>query len=203
MLVRPFCIGGIFVGGWGSGGRNKTHGTIERYWRIDSFELLRCIDAEDEPHDLIDPVFYGNHRLRLHWVDGVDGTPSRLYFGCPQCRRRVRYLYACGDGYVCRNCLNANYESQQLRPGTVSHVRMQMRKLVEDQLGYTWWKHDNPGRQIEELDIIPKPRYMRWAKYSALMMKYQELQDEYWRAFIRQYPLAIPPEMMAALSKYL
>ena len=194
------------MGGWGSGGRNKTHSTIERYRRIDSFDLGRYLKEADDEDDLLymyDPIFYGNNRFRLHWVDGIDGTSSRLYFGCPRCRRRVRYLYSRGDGYMCRHCVGANYESQQLRPGTISHVRMQMRKLVEDQLGYTWWKHDNPGRQIEELDIIPKPRYMRWAKYSALMMKYQEQQDEYWRAFIRQYPLAIPPEMMAALSKYL
>ena len=191
------------MGGWGSGGRNKTHGTIERYRRIDSFQLLRCIDADDEPHDLIDPVFYGNHRFRLHWVDGIDGTPSRLYFGCPRCRRRVRYLYALGDGYVCRKCLNANYGIQQKTKGSVEAVRLQMKKLVEDQLGYTWWKYDNPGRQIEELDLIPKPRYMRWAKYSALMMKYQELQGEWWRAFVRENPWAIPPDMMEALRPLL
>ena len=191
------------MGGWGSGGRNKTHGTVEWYRRIDSFELLRCIDADDKPHDLIDPVFYGNHRFRLHWVEGIDGTLSRLYFGCPLCHRRVRYLYAYGDGYVCRKCLNVNYESQQMRQGSTEDIIRKMRKLVEGQLGYTWWKHDNPGSQIEELDIIPKPRYMRWAKYSALMMKYQELQGEWWRAFVRECPWAIPPDMMAALGKYL
>lgn len=191
------------MGGWGSGGRNRTHGTVERYRRIDSFELLRCIDAEDEPHDLMDPVFYGNHRFRLHWVDGIDGTPSRLYFGCPRCRRRVRYLYECGGSYACRRCLGANYESQQVTRGTIKDVRRQMRKIVEVQLGYTRWKHDNPKYQINELEFIPKPRYMRWAKYSALMMEYWELQDEYWRAFIREYPYAISPEMLAALSGYL
>lgn len=60
----------------------------------------------------------------------------------------------------------------------------------------------NPNCRINELGIIPKPPYMRWAKYSALMMKYRELQDEYWRAFIRQCPGAIPPNMLAALSGY-
>jgi hypothetical protein len=78
-----------------------------------------------------------------------------------------------------------------------------MRKIVEDQLGYTRWKHDNPKCQINELEIIPKPRYMRWAKYSALMMEFRELQNEYWRAFLREYPFAVSPEMLAALSGYL
>lgn len=191
------------MGGWGSGGRNKTHGTVERYRRIDSFDLLRHINEAENVHDIFDPVFYGNNRFRLHWVEGVDGTNSRLYFGCPQCRRRVRYLYVRGGGYVCRHCLKANYESQQIRPGTIEDVRRQMRKIVEDQLGYTWWKRDYPDHGINELENIPKPRFMRWEKYSALMTEYQELQDEYWRAFIRQYPAAISPEMLAALGNYL
>ena len=194
------------MGGWGSGGRNKTHGTVEQYSRIDSFELLRHINEADAEGDMLyvyDPVFYGSNRFRLHWVEGVDGTRSRLYFGCPQCRRRVRYLYARGAGYVCRCCLGANYQSQQLRPWTIEDVRRRMRKIGEDQLGYTRWKHDNPKCQINELEIIPKPRYMRWAKYSALMMEFRELQNEYWRAFLREYPFAVSPEMLAALSGYL
>ena len=191
------------MGGWGSGGHNKTHDTVERYDRIDSFELGRYIkeaDAEDDLLYIFDPVFYGNNRFKLHWVEGVDGTQSRLYFGCPQCRRRVRYLYARGAGYVCRHCLGANYKGQQLRPWTVKDVQRRMEKLVEEKLGYYWWRHDYPSYQIQELDIIPKPRYMRWAKYSALMMELRELQDEYWRAFIRQCPFAVSPDMLAALS---
>lgn len=191
------------MGGWGSGGLNKTHGTVEHYRRIDSFELLQYINEAEEVHEICDPVFYGSNRFRLHWVEGVDGSRSRLYFGCPQCRRRVRYLYDRGGSYVCRRCLGANYESQQVTRGNIEDIRRQMRKIVEDQLGYTWWKHDYPNYQINELENIPKPRYMRWAKYSALMMEFRELQNEYWRAFIRQCPFAIPPDMLAALSGYL
>ena len=192
------------MGGWGSGRHNRTHGTVEQYQRIDSFELGRYFAGAEEPHEIIDPVFYGNNRFKLHWVWGVDGSRSRLYFGCPQCHRRARYLYVRWDGYVCRKCLNANYGIQQKTKGSVEAVRLQMKKLVEDQLGYTWWKHDNPGSQIEELDIIPKPRYMRWAKYSALMMKYQELQGEWWRAFVHECPpWAIPRDIMEALRPLL
>ena len=191
------------MGGYGSGGHNRTHGTVENYGRIDSFELLRQINEAENPHEIFDPVFCGSNRFRLHWVEGVDGCQSRLYFGCPQCRRRVRYLYDRGGSYVCRHCLGGNYESQQMRRGTIEDIRRQMRKIVEDQLGYTWWRHENPGCCINELEIIPKPRYMRWAKYSTLMMKYRELQDEYWRAFIRHYAGAIPPGILATLSGYL
>ena len=191
------------MGGWGSGGRNKTHGTVENYSRIDSFDLIPHINEAENPHDAFDPVLFGNNRFRLHWVEGVDGTYSRVYFGCPQCRRRVRYLYARGAGYVCRHCLGANYRGQQLRPWTVKDVQRRMEKLVEEKLGYYWWRHDYPSYQIQELENIPKPRYMRWAKYSALMMEFRQLHDEYWRAFLREYPWAIPPDIMAALSKHL
>lgn len=181
------------MGGWGSGGRNRTHGTVEDYDRIDSFELGRYLDDADEPHEIYDPVFYGSHRFDLHWVDGVDGSPSRMYFGCPRCKRRVRYLYRRGDSYVCRRCLGANYASQQATKGSVEEVRRRMCVLVEKDLGYSWWRYDHPDTRIEELDIIPKPRYMRWEKYSALMMRYRELQDEYWRAFFRM--VGVPPEL--------
>lgn len=191
------------MGGYGSGGRNKTHGTVENYSRIDSFDLIPHINEAEDPHDVFDPVLFGNNRFRLHWVEGVDGTYSRVYFGCPQCRRRVRYLYACGAGYACRHCLGANYESQQVTGGTIKDVRRRMRKIVEDQLGYTWWQLDSPNCQINDLENVPKPRYMRWAKYSALMMEFRELQDEYWRAFIRECSWAIPPDMLADLRKYL
>lgn len=190
------------MGGWGSGGRNKTHGTVERYERIDSFELLRHINEAEEPHEIFDPVFYGTNRFRLHWVEGVDGSRSRLYFGCPVCRRRVRYLYDRRGSYVCRHCLGANYESQQVAKGNIEDIRRQMRRIVEDYLGYTWWRYDNPNHQINELESIPKPQYMRWAKYNALMIEFHELQDEYWRAFIRQYPFAVS-EMLVGLSGYL
>lgn len=185
------------MGGMGSGGRNRTHGTVEDYERIDSFELGRYLDAAEEPHEIYDPVFYGAYRFALHWVDGVDGSPSRLYFGCPRCRRRVRYLYRRGSSYACRKCLGANYASQQATKGSIDEVRRRMRELVEKDLGYTWWKRDHPDTGIEELDIIPKPRYMRWAKYSALMIRYRDLQDEYWRAFFRM--VGVHPDLSAYL----
>lgn len=173
------------MGGWGSGGHNRTHGTVEDHERLDSFELRPWLNDAEEPHEICDPVFYGSHRFALHWVDGVDGSPSRLYFGCPRCKRRVRYLYRRGGSYVCRRCLGANYASQQATKGSIEEVRRRMRDLVENDLGYTWWKRDHPNAGIEDLTNIPKPRYMRWAKYHALMMRYQGLQNEYRRAFFR------------------
>lgn len=206
VLVRPFLLFegmDICMGGYGSGGRNKTHGTVEKYRRIDSFELGRCFAGDEKPHEIFDPIFYGNNRFTLHWIWGVDGSRSRLYFGCPWCQRRVRYLYAYGTGYMCRHCLDANYESQQATKGSVEDIQRQMKKIVEDQLGYYWWRHDNPGGDIENLDVIPRPRYMRWAKYERLISEYRRLQDDYWRAFIREMGCFMPPEMLTALSGYL
>ena len=33
--------------------------------------------------------------------------------------------------------------------------------------------------------MIPKPRYMRWAKYEALIQRYRELQDDYIRELLK------------------
>lgn len=191
------------MGGFGSGGSNKAHGTVEQYRRIDSFELLRHINEADEPHEIFDPVFYGSSHFKLHWAWGVDGSRSRLYFGCPCCGRRVRYLYDRGGSYVCRRCLGANYESQQMMRGTIADIRRQMRKIVEDQLGYTWWRHDNPGSCIDELDNIPRPRYMRWEKYSRLMMEYRQLQDDYTREQLKICGAFLPPGWRNDLNKFM
>ena len=45
------------MGGWGSGGRNRTHGTVEQYSRIDSFELGRYMNEADDEDD-------GEHAVR-------------------------------------------------------------------------------------------------------------------------------------------
>lgn len=191
------------MGGWGSGGCNKTHGTVERYRRIDSFAIGRYFTDAEDPHEMLGPAYYLDNRFKLHWVRGIDGSRSRLYFGCPQCHRRVRYLYECSCSYACRHCLGANYESQQATKGSIEEIRRRMRKIVEDQLGYTWWRYDNPNCCINDLDIIPKPRYMRWVKYSALMMEFRDLQDEYWKIFIRMCPWDILPDIPGALNGYL
>ena len=57
--------------------------------------------------------------------------------------------------------------------------------LVVKKLQYVDWEVDHPDLPIQDLWHIPKPRYMRWAKYNALVEEYRRLQDEYERGFFK------------------
>lgn len=213
------------MGGYGSGGHNKTHRTIEKYRRLDSFDYRRYIEMSQEGdlHEMfgsstycggaimydalyeIADIRYGDHYipLKLHWVTSVDGSKSRLYFGCPLCKHRARYLYNYKGHYVCRHCLNANYESQQYTKDSLRNIRRQMKKLIEDDMGYKWWRLDNPGKTIDDLGIIPRPRYMRLEKHSRLVKKYRDLQEQYTRLWCKDVWAFLPSDMKAALGEYM
>ena len=126
------------MGGWGSGGHNKTHRQVEkqRLLRVDSFAVydnLRydkyicykdkvdirggCTIIRYYPHskeaEILENGAY--YPLGLSRVTNIDGYTQRLYFLCPCCDRRVRYLYRNRNGfYMCRKCAGLNYRSQQV-----------------------------------------------------------------------------------------
>ena len=213
------------MGGYNSGGHNRTHKTVENYRRIDSFafyhhlmgdKYLSCKNnvkyrgtsgniiyhvqdktAEIETGGLCVP-------LKLSRVPGIDGWSIRLYFHCPYCGRRVRYLYDFRSHYVCRHCLNANYKIQQT--SGMDKLRKQMENVVVKKLKYDWWRYDNPGASIFELYNIPKPQYMRWEKYAEYLHEYQRLQREYeeqfWCGMFRCgfIPDSVKAEIMSNMS---
>lgn len=196
------------MGGIGSGGHNKTHRSVEDYRKVDSFDLQRCMEQNTgrlwEVFDrgsiycnllasTVEISQNGVYRpLQLDKAGGSAGTPSRLYFRCPLCDRRTRYLYNYHGFHVCRKCLNANYIGQQRNRG-LEAIRRKMKKLVECDLGYSCWRIDNPNLGISELVTIPKPLYMRWEKYDRLMLKYRELQEDYTREFLKICGAFLPP----------
>ncbi len=186
------------MGNYNSGGHNRTHGRVEEYSRIDSFSLLRYADWFECPPDYGEyrhPVMGGliiynimeetarishdgrSYPVRLSRVPNVDGISFRLYFVCPKCGRRARHLYKKNLLYQCRKCAKLNYGIQQ-RSG-LSLLQRKMYFLVVNKLQYVDWELDYPGILIQDLWHIPKPRYMRWAKYDALMEEYRRLQKEY------------------------
>ena len=187
------------MGRYGSGGHNRTHGTIEDYQRLDSFRFYACLmgdkylwlhDTVEYPSSTKPDIVYhvqdnemeiltGNtySPLFLSKVPGINGKGVRVFFECPHCWKRVRYLYKNKDNYMCRNCLNANYKSQQINGRKKLHH--QMLDIVEKKLGYTRWRADHPKIRIEDLRVIPKPRYIRDEKYNELIAELRQLQDEY------------------------
>ena len=191
------------MGGYGSGGHNKTHRQLENFHRIDSFAFYNYLKGDkylycktDVKYPLIsgDIIYHVEDRtaevrignfyvnLPLSRVPGIDGKSIRLYFHCPYCGRRVRYLYDDDKHYRCRYCAKLNYASQQ--KSGMDEMRLKMERIVEKKLGYTWWRKDYPDMCIQDLWHIPKPRYMRYQKYERLMQEFRQLQKAYERAFL-------------------
>lgn len=186
------------MGGYGSGGHNKAHGRVEESLRIDSFSLLQYADWFElltSDYEINYPILGGNiscnllentasishngrkYPLGLSKVPNVDGMSYRLYFLCPKCGKRVRHLYNEYGLYQCRKCAKLNYGIQQ-RSG-LNLLRRKMYWIVVKKLQYVDWEVDHPDLPIQDLLYIPKPRYMRWAKYDTLMEEYRQLQKEY------------------------
>ena len=190
------------MGGYGSGGHNKTHRRLENFRRIDSFAFRDFVMwdkylpfKESVKYPLVggDIIYYPQSMeavikegdsytdLILSSVPGIDGKSERLYFHCPYCGKRVRYLYRRQERYMCRNCAKLNYASQQ--KSGMDEMRLKMERIVEKELGYTWWYRDYPNMCIQDLWHIPKPRYMRSEKYERLLKEFRQLQKDYERAF--------------------
>lgn len=132
------------MGGYNSGGRNRTHGMYEETPRLDSFELARdirsskkynkrceflkewwnmygkiasasiCLMASAEKVDIKYSLKDQEKKeyVSLNYVPNHYGG-EKLYFLCPLCGRRIRFLCATERGFVCRKCANLNYEVQQ------------------------------------------------------------------------------------------
>lgn len=85
------------MGGYGSGGHNRIKGDITECVRADSF-MEQHRRAAGAPTESVKAGVY-----------------DAIYFRCPQCGKRVRYLYMrAGTRFVCRNCMGVNYPCQQL-----------------------------------------------------------------------------------------
>lgn len=186
------------MGNYNSGGHNRTHGRVEDNFRLGSFSLLHYADWFEHISDYGEyhyPVMGGKiyynltedtarmshngreYPLGLSKVPNVDGLSYRLYFLCPKCGNRVRHLYKKDWLYQCRKCAKLNYGIQQ-RSG-LNLLQRKMYWLVVKKLQYVDWEVDHPDLCIQDLWHIPKPRYMRWVKYDALMEEYRRLQKEY------------------------
>ena len=113
--------------GCSAGGWNKTHGQVEQTPRIDSFELeltyargglycgYRYLDTcqDGEQVEIFPPACTKGAVVALsHKRNGYGG--QQTFFLCPECGKRVRYLYLTGGrGFLCRACAKLNYKSQQ------------------------------------------------------------------------------------------
>lgn len=142
------------MGGYGSGGHNKIKGDITDCTRIDSYDTW-CRNIS---------------HARTEQVKA--GVYDATYFICPECGRRVRYLYVRNDSFVCRKCMNVNYPCQQLPEWKWAVVKklMILKRLDVD--------IDNFTNDIEIMQFQPEwPEYKmsrnKFFKYDLQLFKYE------------------------------
>lgn len=183
------------MGGYGSGGHNRTHGQIEKHKRIDSFHFKNLFKGDKYIHYKERVAFpvYGERfvyfpqsrdaamqtvtgewqSIELSFVRNVSNSET-MFFMCPVCKGRVRYLYKRYNQWLCRKCAGLNYASQQ--QSGIEAMIYRMEHIVENELQYYHWGSEHPHTAIYELQHVEKPRYMRRVKYNRLMREWKELQ---------------------------
>ena len=176
-----------------AGGWNRSHGQIEQTPRIDSFELpmgrswsaLYCgcealgdipleVDAEADTA-FIYPLKHGmSFRLKLsHKRNGYGG--EQVFFLCPECGTRVRFLYLQGGRFICRKCAGLNYHTQQQTEDSMTDFRRGM-EYAEKFLTLPPWPVDG----FSFVDFIPdRPRYMRRTTYHKHLKKFLQYRERY------------------------
>lgn len=183
-----------------NGGWNKSHGTVEKTPRIDSYEagdgwgtLFGYVDegiplVMDCFRDMIcapdrDIETVEVRHPRAGWTQTIELSRKRNGFGgsqafflCPACGERVRYLYLSGAVFLCRKCSRLNYRSQQ--------------ETRSDSMYYYYKGMGLAGRHLEpppfRIDgfwfcrwIPERPRYMHQTTYGRYLRRFAKYQDKH------------------------
>lgn len=183
-----------------NGGWNKSHGTVEKTPRIDSYETagaeqtifaecggkMLAIDcdryAERGPGPDVQREFvemWGGRWSQTvelsRKVNGFGG--SQAFFLCPACGARVRYLYFSGVIFLCRKCAQLNYRSQQATRSDSMYYYDKGVSLVEKHL-YTWPRVRPDGFSFCQW-IPERPRYMHQTTYRRYLRRFAKYQQHH------------------------
>lgn len=184
---------------WNSnGGWNKTHGTVEKTPRVDSFEaaeldcwgtlfgyadgriplVMDCCHSIEHDGEIVE-VWQGGRNTTLELSRKENGFGgSQAFFLCPDCGERVRYLYLTGKLFLCRKCSGLNYRSQQETRSNSMYYYDKGMGLVEKHLEPPPFLIDGFGfcRWIPE-----RPRYMHQSTYRRYLRRFAKYQDQHQR----------------------
>jgi len=109
------------------------------------------------------------------------GGPDRLYFLCPFCNKRIRFLYLHQLHFKCRTCAKLNYYSQQVTKGTVA-LAYRMERIIK-----THFKIDvNMAPMDLHVFTPPRPKGMHKKTYYKLLLELRDVQEEYYKCFINE-----------------
>lgn len=188
------------------GGWNKTHGTVEKTPRIDSYEAAavqglghllgyadngiplvldchRCMEYGPDPETDREVVEVWNPKERWSRELELSRKPNgyggdQAFFLCPACGRRVRYLYQVGAAFLCRKCARLNYRSQQeTRSGTMFYYDKGI-NLIKKHLDT--WPRVRPDGFSFCTWIPEKPRYMHGSTYRRYLLRFLRYQEKHY-----------------------
>ena len=176
------------------GGWNKSHGQVENSSRIDSFELaqtqgwswIMCgqkpIESSylhgDDTCDLIPRDDLWSVEIELSSKPNGYGG-EQLFFICPACGQRFRFLYLTGTAFLCRKCAKLNYRSQQETSSDSMYFYHKGMKLVKSRL-LTWPQIRPDGFSF--CSYFPgRPRFMHqttYRRYLARFLRYRKKHED-------------------------
>lgn len=119
-------------------------------------------------------------REEIHDTIHFDSVPNnyggidRLYFECPFCWRRSRFLYLHKKHFKCRKCAKLNYCSQQLTKNEDIPI-YKIRKLLRDKFGII----ENLSPFDTSYYRPPRPKGMHQKTYDRLSIELLKLQIQY------------------------
>lgn len=185
-----------------NGGWNKSHGTVEKTPRIDSFDsaisegggsLFVCADGVTRLIDCDHYTDYGPtpeedreivELWKGEWSQALELSRKRNGFGgnqpfflCPACGGRVRYLYLTGAVFLCRKCSRLNYRSQQTTRSDSMYFYNKGVALVERHLD-TWPRVQPDGFSFCEW-IPERPRYMHQTTYRRYLVRFLRYREKH------------------------
>lgn len=104
--------------------------------------------------------------------NGFGGT-DQVFFICPACGDRRRYLYQVGNTFLCRGCARLNYRSQQESRGDMYYYHK----------GMDFAKNHLVPERIDAFsftDWIPdRPRYQHQTTYRRFLVRFTKYQAQH------------------------
>jgi len=192
------------MGGYNSGGRNRTHSYTNQCKQLDSFYFGKGIPLMEEkeiksldhtiswkdggsiavvlhPGKLDVGYAAGAERKEIHDTFYFDSVPNnyggadRYYFECPECGRRCRFLYLHKQHFKCRKCADLNYSRQRLNNTNEDIATYKMRKLLHD-----GFKVKGALSPMDASTYRPdRPKGMHQKTYMRLRMQLLRAQQDY------------------------
>jgi hypothetical protein len=159
--------------GWYWGIKNKGHiarKLCSKMVSIDSFKVFKQgagmgfsvqpLQVKAEPGLDCLKITYRNHKNSTYNIP-IEKQPCnyggfRYFFRCPLCQNRMRFLYLAQNSvFLCRQCLNLSYETQNLRLTRRNHhMSNKIKKAIKARGG--------------DLDSYQKPPRMHQRTYQLL-----------------------------------